>query len=141
MQSNTRRDTKPELRLRRELHAVGLRYRVDFAPLPGIRRRADVVFTGQRVAVFVDGCYWHGCPDHGPTKFGTNSVFWTEKIAANRARDADTNAQLERAGWVVLRFWEHDDPEASAAVVAQVVGRRREEVAGRPDRREPGEHH
>src|SRR4051812_29431285 len=75
MQGNTRRDTKPELRLRRELHGAGLRYRVDYPPLPGLRRRADVVFTRQRVAVFLDGCYWHGCPEHGPTRFGTNKAF------------------------------------------------------------------
>lgn len=132
MQSNRRRDTKPELAIRRALHRVGLRYRVDFAPLPGVRRRADVVFTRQRVAVFVDGCYWHECPEHGPTKFGTNSVFWTDKIAANRARDADTTARLEEAGWLVLRFWEHDDPGASATVVADVVRRRRDQEGGSP---------
>jgi DNA mismatch endonuclease (patch repair protein) len=127
MQSNTRRDTRPELRLRRELHAAGLRYRVDYPPLPGVRRRADVVFTRQRVAVFVDGCYWHGCPEHGAKRFGTNSAYWTDKITANRARDADTNSRLEDAGWRVLRFWEHDDPVASAAVVGEMVRRRRAE--------------
>lgn len=125
MQSNTRRDTKPELRLRSALHAAGLRYRVDYPPLAGLRRRADVAFTRQRVAVFMDGCYWHGCPDHGPRRFGTNSEFWTGKIAANRARDADTNARLEAEGWLVLRFWEHDDPIAAAGDVAEAVRRRR----------------
>lgn len=124
MQSNTRRDTKPELQLRRELHATGLRYRVDYSPLPGVRRRADVAFTRQRVAVFLDGCYWHGCPEHGPRRFGTNSEFWTDKIATNRARDADTTRRLEEAGWVVLRYWEHEDPRVSAAAVADVVRRR-----------------
>lgn len=125
MQANTRRDTGPELRLRRELHAAGLRYRVDYPPLRGLRRRADVTFTRQRVAVFVDGCYWHGCPEHGPTKFGTNSEFWTNKIVANKARDADTNARLEDAGWVVLRFWEHEDPALAAIAVARAVEARR----------------
>lgn len=121
MQSNTRRDTKPELRLRRLLHASGLRYRVDFPPLPGVRRRADVVFTRWRIAVFVDGCYWHGCPEHGPKKFGTNAQFWTDKIRTNRARDADTDARLEAAGWSVLRVWEHDDPAVAARRVEAAV--------------------
>lgn len=114
MQSNTRRDTKPELRLRRQLHASGLRYRVDFPPIPGVRRRADVVFTRWRIAVFVDGCYWHGCPEHGAKKFGTNAQFWADKISTNRARDADTDARLEAAGWCVLRVWEHEDPSVAA---------------------------
>jgi DNA mismatch endonuclease (patch repair protein) len=130
MQANTRRDTKPELRLRRELHAAGLRYRVDYPPLQDVRRRADVAFTRQRVAVFLDGCYWHGCPEHGPRRFGTNSDFWTDKIAANRTRDADTTSRLEAAGWVVLRFWEHDDPMVAASLVAEVVRRRRAEQGG-----------
>lgn len=121
MQANRRRDTGPELRLRRLLHAAGLRYRVDYPPLAGVRRRADVAFTRSRVAVFVDGCYWHGCPTHGPKKFGTNAEFWTAKIAANRARDADTDARLEAAGWRVLRFWEHDDPAAAARRIESVV--------------------
>ena len=107
MRANRRRDTGPELALRRGLHARGLRYRVD-VPLPfDRRRRADIVFPRLRVAVYVDGCFWHGCPDHGPTP-RSNTDFWLAKIARNRARDADTDVRLEAEGWTVLRYWEHD---------------------------------
>lgn len=108
-----RRDTKPEVELRRALYARGLRYRIDQPVLQGVRRRADIVFTGRRVAVFVDGCFWHGCPEHAtwPT---ANAVFWREKIEANRQRDVDTNERLIAAGWTVVRVWEHEDPEAAA---------------------------
>src|SRR5687768_9286147 len=123
MQSNKRRDTKPELAVRRLLHAAGLRYRVDLAPVPGLRRRADIVFPREQVAIFIDGCYWHGCPDHGPTKFGTNADYWVPKIAENRARDLDTTAGFEDAGWQVLRFWSHADPVAVADAVAAEVER------------------
>ena len=120
MRANRGRDTGPELALRRALHARGLRYRVDH-PLPfDRRRRADVLFTRAKVAVFVDGCFWHGCPEHGTTP-RTNARFWSDKIGRNRARDADTTARLEAAGWVVLRFWEHDDPDRAAADVARAV--------------------
>ena len=125
MQANRGRDTKPELAVRRRLHAAGLRYRVDLAPVPGLRRRADIVFTRQRVAVFIDGCYWHGCPEHGSTKFGTNPDYWVPKIAENRARDLDTTARFEADGWLVLRFWSHDDPSTVADAVAAEVERRR----------------
>lgn len=82
-----------------------------------------MAFTRWRIAVFVDGCYWHGCPEHGPRKFGTNAEFWTDKIAANRVRDEDTNNRLRAAGWAVMRFWEHDDPEEAARRVATLVRR------------------
>lgn len=107
-QANRGRDTKPELRLRSAVHALGLRFRVDFAPIPGIRRRADLVFTRAKVAVFLDGCFWHGCEVHY-TAPKANSEFWAEKRRRNMERDAETNALLEREGWLVLRFWEHDD--------------------------------
>lgn len=125
MQANRARDTAPELALRRRLHALGVRYRVDLPPLPGLRRRADIVFPKLRVALFVDGCFWHGCPDHGPRRFGANADYWTEKIVANRSRDADTNARLKDAGWTVLRYWEHCDPEKVAAEVLDVLDARR----------------
>ncbi len=118
MQANRGRNTKPELALRRELFARGLRYRVDHPVLPGSRRRADVVFTRARVVVFVDGCFWHGCPVHG-TKARTNSEFWANKIDTNRRRDADTDARLRAAGWRVLRFWEHEPTTDCADVVAR----------------------
>lgn len=125
MKGNRRRDTKPELALRRLLHSRGLRYRVDFRVLQDVRRRADVVFTRSQVAVFVDGCYWHGCPTHG-TVSKTNTTYWVDKIAANRRRDRDTDLRLEEAGWLVLRFWEHDDAaEAADRVEAEVRSRSR----------------
>jgi DNA mismatch endonuclease (patch repair protein) len=124
MQSNTRRDTNPELRLRRELHGAGLRYRVDYPPLPGLRRRADVVFTRQRVAVFLDGCYWHGCPEHYVSP-KTNPGYWSDKVARNMARDRDTDQRLEDEGWTVLRFWEHESSEDCAARIAAEVEKRR----------------
>ncbi len=122
MRANRGRDTGPELALRRALHARGLRYRVDH-PLPfDRRRRADILFTRAKVAVFIDGCFWHGCPEHG-TMPRTNSAFWSAKIARNRSRDADTNARLQEAGWLVLRFWEHEPPERGAATVLRAVQR------------------
>ena len=116
MQGNRSRDTKPELAVRSAVHRRGLRFRVAARPLAELRRTADMVFRKDRVAVFVDGCYWHGCPDHH-TQPATNSEYWKSKIGTNIARDADTNARLEAAGWTVLRFWEHEDPEAVAETV------------------------
>ena len=124
MKRTRRRDTGPELALRSALHKRGLRFRVDRAVLPGSRRRADVVFPSVQVAVFVDGCFWHGCPEHG-TMPKANRAFWEEKLDANRLRDRNTDEQLEQAGWKVMRFWEHEDPEAAAETVAAEVERRR----------------
>jgi DNA mismatch endonuclease (patch repair protein) len=121
MQSNRGRDTKPELAVRRILHGAGLRYRVDRQLVLGLRRRADVVFPTERIAVLIDGCYWHGCPEHGPTSFGTNVVYWTNKIAENRARDLDTTARFEAAGWRVMRFWTHTPPVEIAEAIATAV--------------------
>lgn len=114
MQANRSRDTKPELAVRSALHSLGLRYRVAIAPVPDLRRRADIVFTKARVAVFIDGCFWHGCPEHGRTSFNHNADYWPAKIAANVDRDVDTTERLRCAGWTVLRFWEHEN-------VAEVV--------------------
>lgn len=119
MRANRRRDTRPELAVRRLLHADGLRYRVDFAPLGG-RRRADIVFTKRRVAVFIDGCFWHGCPRHA-TLPKRNSDYWLPKLERNIARDAETNVALADAGWRVLRFWEHESPEHVARSIAEQV--------------------
>lgn len=124
MRANRGRDTGPELAVRRAIHSMGLRYRVDH-PLPvDRRRRADIAFTQAKVAVFIDGCFWHGCPTHGTTP-RTNTQFWSQKIAGNRARDADTTALLEANGWIVLRFWEHEDPLAAAEQIGRVVSGRR----------------
>ncbi len=120
MRANRSRDTKPELALRRAVHALGLRYRVSIRPLPSLRRTADLVFTRAKVAVFLDGCFWHGCPEHH-TLAATNSRYWQEKVQRNRERDQDTSARLAAAGWLVLRIWEHEDPQAAAVRVAEAV--------------------
>lgn len=120
MRGNTSRDTGPELAVRRMLHASGLRYRIHTRPLPSLRRTADIVFTRQRVAVFIDGCFWHRCPQHA-TQPKTRASYWSEKFARNVARDADTSERLENAGWVVLRYWEHEEPAAVAADISGVV--------------------
>ena len=128
MRSARQRDTAPEVALRARLHRMGLRYFVDRAPLPGARRRADVVFPRAKVAVYLDGCFWHGCPDHG-TQPKANAAWWAAKIDANRHRDADTDQSLARAGWTVLRFWEHDDADLAAQAVRLAVARQRAFVA------------
>lgn len=120
MQANRSRDTSPELAVRRRLHAAGLRYRVAHRPDPSLRRTADIVFTKRRIAVFIDGCYWHACPEHG-TVARANVSYWSEKLRRNVARDADTTKQLIAAGWTVLRFWEHEDPNQVAATVSAAV--------------------
>jgi DNA mismatch endonuclease (patch repair protein) len=125
MRANPGKNTKPELRLRSLLHKRGLRYRVDARPLLELRCRADVVFPKDKVAVFVDGCFWHGCPEHHrpSTK---NAAFWQEKIQANQTRDAATNQALHTAGWTVIRIWEHEDPLEAAEKIADTVRERRE---------------
>lgn len=106
-------DTLPELRLRRLLHRRGLRYRVQYK-VPGLpRRRVDIAFTRARLVVMVDGCFWHGCPQHGPTP-KTNTLWWMDKFAKNQARDRDTNVRLAELGWTVLRVWEHIPVEEAA---------------------------
>ncbi|MCX5198390.1 very short patch repair endonuclease [Streptomyces sp. NBC_00249] len=124
MQAIRSRDTKPELVIRRLVHARGLRYRIATRPLPGLRRTADLVFRPAKVAVFIDGCYWHGCPEHYVSP-KTNPGYWSEKVARNMARDRDTDRQLEEAGWLVLRFWEHEPSDVCAAAVAAAVQDRR----------------
>lgn len=116
------RDTAPEWRLRKILHGRGLRYRVD-AAVPGLpRRRADVLFPRQRIAVFVDGCFWHGCPEHKSAP-KSNAAWWAAKLAGNIERDWETDAHLVSLGWLVLRFWEHEDPADAADRVESVVRR------------------
>lgn len=115
-----RRDTAPEMALRRELHRRGLRYRVDRAPIAGLRSRADVVFVRQRVAVFVDGCFWHGCPEHG-TLPKSNAAWWADKLQANAERDRRVTRRLEDEGWKVIRAWEHEDPSAVADRIEAII--------------------
>ena len=120
MQANRRRDTAPELALRRELHRRGRRYFVDRAPLRGLRRRADLVFPRYRVAVYVDGCFWHSCPEHG-TIPKSNTAWWKAKLDANRARDHDTDQRLRDAGWTPIRIWEHRGVAEAASEVEQAL--------------------
>ena len=120
MRRTGQRDTSAEHALRSVLFRMGLRYRVDLAPLVGLRRRADVVFTRAKVAVFVDGCFWHGCPVHA-TWPKANAEFWRTKIETNGTRDQDTNRRLIEAGWVVIRVWEHEEPEVAAKTIARTV--------------------
>jgi len=127
MQAQRTRDTGPELAVRRLLHARGLRYRVDRPPLPGLRRRADIVFGPARLAVYIDGCFWHGCPLHG-TSPRANSDYWEPKLRRNRERDADTDRLLAAAGWTVLRAWEHEAPEDVAAGVEQALAQLRQDA-------------
>jgi DNA mismatch endonuclease (patch repair protein) len=123
MQANRRRDTKPEIALRRLLHARGRRFRVDYPPISGLRRRADLVFTRYKVAVYIDGCFWHACPLHG-TVAKANAGFWAEKLAANQRRDRDTDQRLTEAGWGVVRVWEHEAPPEAADRVEEALAER-----------------
>jgi DNA mismatch endonuclease (patch repair protein) len=119
MQMTRRRDTTCEIALRSALHRLGLRYRVDWQ-LPGTRRRADIAFPRLKVAVMVDGCFWHACPIHG-TWPKNNASWWRNKILTNQERDRDTDSRLEAQGWAVLRFWEHDDWSTAAKRVLAMV--------------------
>lgn len=122
MQLQRGRNTKPEMRLRRELHRRGLRYRLDQPVVPGTkRRRVDIVFPTARLAVFVDGCFWHGCPEHGRRTHDVNGWYWPDKIAGNRQRDRDTDARLIDSGWQVIRVWEHDDAVGAADAIEAIV--------------------
>ena len=134
MSRQATKNTQPELAIRRRLHRAGLRYRVDYPPIAGLRRRADIVFTRRKVAVFVDGCFWHSCPEHA-TQPRANAEWWSEKLKRNRERDDETNRALGEAGWTVIRIWEHEDPESAACVVMDVLG----SIARHPHRRTGGD--
>lgn len=118
MRANRSTNTKPELAIRRLLHAAGLRFRVNTRPIRAVRRSGDVVFTKQRLAIFVDGCFWHGCPEHyvAPKQ---NVGYWSAKVTRNRERDAETNKLLQDAGWTVLRIWEHEDPVVATSRIVR----------------------
>ncbi|MFD4575098.1 very short patch repair endonuclease [Streptomyces sp. NPDC058417] len=129
MSRQASKDTGAELAVRRLLHAAGLRYRVEH-PVPGMaRRRMDVAFTRAKVAVLIDGCFWHGCPQHA-TRPKANAEWWRVKLDRNMARDRETTDHLTAQGWVVLRFWEHEAPEDVALKVGATVRRR---LAGRTE--------
>lgn len=132
MRSNRRRDTGPELALRKLLHAQGLRYRVD-APIRTERRlvRPDVVFTRRRLAVFVDGCFWHQCPLHG-TRPKDPTGYWLPKLQRNVERDLQTTEALRHDGWAVLRIWEHVPAAEAAALVTECLADLEEDERGKP---------
>ncbi len=112
--------TDAELSLRKELHSRGLRYRLHVPLLTKPRRVADIVFSGARVAVFVDGCFWHGCPEHASWP-KSNAQFWRDKIETNRARDADTDRRLRASGWRVVRVWSHESADDAAERIEHIV--------------------
>lgn len=121
MQSNRSVDTLPEVALRKALHALGLRFRKDLKiELPERTVRPDVVFTRARVAVFLDGCFWHRCPQHA-TSPRTNAPYWQAKFDRNVRRDHQVNEALDGAGWRVVRVWEHEPPEAAAVRIATLL--------------------
>ena len=121
MRSNRRTDTRPELALRSELHRRGLRFRKDFpVTVAGHRARPDVVFTRARVAVFVDGCFWHSCPDHGRPP-NSNKDYWGPKLARNVERDRIGDEALSAAGWAVVRVWEHTPSAQAAELVLETL--------------------
>lgn len=107
MQRQRQRDTAVELAIRRELHRRGFRFRADYRMEQSMRTRGDIVFTRRRVVVFVDGCFWHGCPEHA-TAPKTNAIWWREKLDANVARDRRVDMELTDLGWTVVRIWEHE---------------------------------
>jgi len=120
MKATRQRNTRAESALQQALEALGLTFETDVRLLQGSTRRADIVFTQERVAVFADGCFWHGCPIHG-TWPKRNAAFWQHKIETNKLRDADTDARLAEAGWTVIRVWEHEDPTEAAEGIARVI--------------------
>lgn len=123
MRANRRTDTGPERALRSELHRLGLRFRKDFRlKLDQGSVRPDIVFTRAKVAVFIDGCFWHQCPDHGQMP-RSNRHYWAEKLTRNVERDRANDAALARAGWKVLRFYEHVAPVEAATAVHKAIGR------------------
>lgn len=132
MQGNRRRDTRPEKRLRSALFALGLRFRVDYPiRIPKHARpiRPDIVFTRAKLAVFVDGCFWHGCPEHG-TSPRRNSRYWTAKIARNQDRDRIYDALLAASDWTVIRVWEHEKPRSAAESISQCLKKLRQQQPG-----------
>lgn len=121
MQANRRRDTGPEIAIRSLLHASGFRYRCDLRlDLQDARVRPDIVFTRHKVAIFVDGCFWHSCPEHGRDP-ETNSSYWSPKLRGNRERDVRNTSALQAAGWTVVRIWEHVPPTDAAREIVKML--------------------
>lgn len=127
--------TQPEMALRRELHGRGRRFRIQLRPILDVRRTPDITFVGARVVVFVDGCFWHRCPEHG-TIPKSNAAWWEAKLDANRSRDRETDRLFEDRGWAVVRVWEHEPPVLAADRVERVLtlaGRMKRAAAGIDD--------
>lgn len=122
MRLQRRRDTDAELQVRKRLHAAGVRYRVDVRPEKDLRIRGDIVWRGLRIIVFIDGCYWHGCPDHA-TRPKANADWWACKLDGNVARDRRADRELTARGWTVLRYWEHEHPAEVAVAIKTIVDR------------------
>lgn len=127
MLGNKSRDTKPELIVRRYLHAAGLRYRVHTRPIKDWNRRADIVFPRAKITIFINGCYWHGCPKHYVAP-KTNTIYWSQKIGRNVERDVETFKRLKAEGWLVIVLWEHENLEAKSEKIVSRVIRRRERL-------------
>lgn len=123
MRANRRRDTGPERRVRAVLHERGQRFRVDMPIKIGSARviKPDIVFTRVKLCCFVDGCWWHGCEQHGRRTTAKNNEYWHAKIARNRERDSEQAALLRSDGWTVMRFWEHEDPETVATAIERAL--------------------
>jgi len=124
MRANRGVDTGPETRLRSLVHRAGLRYAIDVRPESNINRRADLVFRATKVAVFVNGCFWHGCPAHYSLP-KSNQRYWSEKVRRNKERDEETKSLLKSRGWKVLVFWEHQPAESCSKRVVSVVSKRK----------------
>ncbi len=137
MQKQRRADTAAELAVRRAAHGLGLRYFVNRQPLLSLRRTADMVFPTAKVAVFVDGCFWHGCPDHARGKIRQNAWYWPEKIASNQRRDRDTDRRLADEGWFPLRIWEHEVPLEAAHRISEALHGSVEAASEGPEQRSP----
>ena len=123
MQGNRSKDTRPEIQARSALHRAGFRFRKNVRPIPSVRLEADIVFPRQRLVVLIDGCFWHGCAEHGrPPKSTTrNADYWEAKIRRNLERDRENEMDLSSAGWTVLRFWEHEPADAIVGRVAATL--------------------
>lgn len=120
MEQQKQRDTQPEIRIRSILHRTGYRFRADIRPESFLKTRADIVFTRVKLAVFIDGCFWHSCPVHRTTP-KSNTAWWLAKLEANRKRDRAADEALGKMGWKVMRIWEHEDPEKDARRIASVL--------------------
>jgi DNA mismatch endonuclease (patch repair protein) len=121
MRSNKSRDTRPEIALRRELFRAGHRYRKHYFPWPRSRNEVDIAFPGIRLAIFVDGCFWHGCVDHRSIRPKANATYWARKLDANIERDRETTAALVSSGWTVIRIWEHESTDDAVTLIGQAI--------------------